>query len=135
MCPSDDSISPCKCNNIGESYGCLTLDCADQKLGDERISQILNYFLPAEEKLSEIILCNNNLSKIPDEIRQFNYFSRVDLRFNQIRKIGSGAFKFPDKVNKSVKLYLSSNQINEIESGAFQGIISCSKKCFDLFKL
>ena len=98
------------------------LDCKDQGLHDHGISRILTSFLPVQDKLKKIILSNNRLTKVPNEIRQFNHITRVDLRFNQIRWIESGAFKFSDiEVEEFGLVDLGDNQINHIEANAFQG--------------
>ena len=74
-----------------------------------------------EHLLRRIILSGNSLTEVPEEIRQFSQLSYVDLQHNQIRSIGSGAFKFPDRVEQPGELDLSYNQIANISSGAFQG--------------
>ena len=110
-------ISPCTCRNSAIQNKGLTLDCKNQGLEGGIISRVLNHFLPVEEKLRKIILNNNRLNKVPDEIRQFNHLRYVDLRFNQIRNIESGA------INKVMyRVDLDHNQIYHIESGAFKGL-------------
>ena len=69
--------------------------------------------------MRKIILSNNRLTKVPNEIRQLNHLFFVDLRFNEIGDIESGAFKFPD--NKFGSVDLGNNQIYRIEADAFQG--------------
>ena len=71
-CPKNELISPCTCHRSRKTES-LTLNCKDQRLGDAKISQILNAFLPLEEKL-----------KVPNEIRQFNHLSKIDLQLNKI---------------------------------------------------
>ena len=73
--------------------------------------------------MGKIILSRNNLTEVPEEIRQFSQLSFVDLQHNQIRSIGSGAFKFPDRVEKPGELDLSYNEISNISSGAFRGTL------------
>jgi len=119
-CPLSKSITPCTCRGSGENGG-LTLDCNSQVLGDDNISRILSTFLPFEEKLGRIHLSNNSLSKVPEEINQFTHLAYVELMWNRIRSIKSGAFKFPDKVVKPGYVDLGYNQISLIENGAFQG--------------
>ena len=119
-CPLSKSITPCTCRGSEENGG-LTLDCNNQVLGDDNISRILSTFLPSEEKLGQILLSNNSLSKVPEEISQFTHLAYVELLVNRIRSIKSGAFKFPDKVVKPGYVDLGYNQISLIENGAFQG--------------
>jgi hypothetical protein len=90
-------------------------------LGDDKISQILNIFLQDEDRLGKILLRNTILSKVPEEIGQFTRLAFVDLQFNQIRSIKSGAFKFPDIVKEPGSVDLGYNQIGLIEDNAFQG--------------
>ena len=119
-CPSGKYISPCKCSGNGEIGG-LELDCTDRPLGDDKISQILNIFLQDEDRLGKILLRNTGLSKVPEEIGQFTRLAFVDLQFNKIRSIKSGAFKFPDIVKEPGSVDLGYNQIGLIEDNAFQG--------------
>ena len=122
LCPAGRLILPCTCQGKGGNDGSLILNCGNYKLGDANLSRILNYFLPMKNKLGRLNLNYNNLTKVPDEIRQFDHIYSVDLDVNQIRLIESGAFKFPDKVNeKGSSLSLQYNPIDRIEPGAFQG--------------
>jgi Leucine-rich repeat (LRR) protein len=103
-------------------------------MGDAITSQILNFLLQTiptaidvdvgihQHFIGQLILSNNSLSKVPDEIRQFNHLSFVDLRFNHIRSVASGSFKFPmNNVKIPGKVDLSFNRIKTVEQGAFQG--------------
>ena len=119
-CPSGKSRSPCICRGNGEIGG-LELDCTNRPLGDDKISQILNIFLQDEDRLGKILLRNTSLSQVPEEIGQFTSLAFVDLSFNQIRSIKSGAFKFPDIVKEPGSVDLGYNQIGLIEDNAFQG--------------
>ena len=69
-------------------------------------------------------LSDNQLTQIPNEIRYFDYLQIVDLDFNKILSIKSGAFNFTSRLRY---LYLNGNptghKINYIEPGAFVGKI------------
>lgn len=101
----------------------MKLDCTHKGLGHVKISQILKTFLLLrDKKLKQIILINNRLvNGVPDEISLFDELSMVDLQWNQMRTIESGAFKFPDRVEKPGFIDLGFNQITHIKGGAFQG--------------
>lgn len=109
---------PCKCDGSGRENESLTFDCQGQMLGDYNTSRILGYLIPVQEKLAKIILSGNNLTKVPDEIRQFNHLEFVDLKFNPIRYIEAGAFKFP---SKGEPCSVESKEITVINCGPFQG--------------
>lgn len=96
-------------------------------MGDAIISRILNLLLQTcvDDRginlVEQLHLSNNSLTKVPDEIRQFNDLSLVDLRFNHIRSVASGSFKFPLIVRVPGKVDLGFNRIKIVERGAFQG--------------
>ena len=96
-------------------------------MGDSVISQILNLLLQTavdergDNLIRQLILSNNSLSKVPDEIRFFHNLSLVDLRFNHIRSVASGSFKFPHQVQIPGKVDLGFNRIKIVEQEAFQG--------------
>lgn len=129
-CPPVEDFKPCSCESIGVSNRSLKLDCTNRQLGHDRISQILQNCLllqnKTSRKLGQIILIGNRLvNGVPDEIRLFDELSIVDLQWNQIRIIESGAFKFPDKVVEPGFVDLGFNQITHIMGGAFQGNFKC----------
>ena len=130
-CPTSDMIAPCKCIDPSVSnkqtiiYSGLLITCKDQLMGDVNVSQLLNFFLVAmggDQLIGQLILSNTSLSRVPDEIRFFNNLNYVDLRYNKITIVPSGAFKFPtDRVIAPGKIDLAFNRIKNIERGAFQG--------------
>ena len=105
----------------------LIINCKDEMMGDPVISQILNLLLQTavddrgDNLIGQLILSNNSLSKVPDEIRLFHNLTLVDLRFNNIRSVASGSFKFPRQVRIPGKVDLGFNRIKNVEKGAFQG--------------
>ena len=138
-CPPEEDFKPCSCQSIGVSKGSLKLDCTNKGLGHVRISQILQNFLllqnKTSRKLGQIILIGNRLvNGVPDEIRLFDELSMVDLQWNQIRIIESGAFKFPDKVVEPGFVDLGFNQITHIMGGAFQGNFKCYSQISSFIK-
>ena len=126
-CPPVEDFRPCSCEDhhggAVKANGSLKLNCNNKQLGNAKISLILNSFLRLRgQKLRKIYLNNNSLvNGVPDEIRLFDELSSVDLRWNPIRIIESGAFKFPDRVADPGLVDLSFNQITHIKDDAFQG--------------
>lgn len=78
---------------------------------------------------SVLFLNNNNLTKVPEEIRLFKDIVNVDLSFNQIGSVPTGSFDlsplFPSNTQR--ELNLNYNPLDSIESGAFQGLIELIK--------
>jgi Leucine-rich repeat (LRR) protein len=75
---------------------------------------------PNVSALGKVSLSHNRLTRIPAQIRRFPQLDHIDLDYNNISFIHSGAFKFTKTLQK---LSLKSNLLKEIEAGAFQGIV------------
>jgi len=101
-------------------------------LDDSQISNILKAILlsdTAENPIASLNFTNNKITKVPLEIRQFRALATIDLSGNQITTVASGSFNLNPNVFKQSRavgtglISLSSNPLNSIESGAFQGVI------------
>lgn len=111
---------PCNCSS-GNGDGTGVLDCSDTNLNDDLASHILDLFITPESisLLYRINLENNQLTLVPSQIPIFPQLIYVDLSFNQITMIQTGAFDFSKTVDQ---LILSNNIIRTIEADAFLGI-------------
>ena len=123
VCPNFADFAPCYCVDNGDGQS-IYLDCSNQNLNDTATSPILNSFLlsPGVDPVVEMNLSDNQITQIPNEIHDFGSLQIVDLDFNQIQYIKSGAFNFTSRLRY---LYLNGNpngnKINYIEPGAFLG--------------
>ena len=127
-CPS--GIEPCNCK-YSEDGVTISISCDGVSLDDSQISNILKAILLSdteENPITSLNFTNNKLTKVPVEIRQFRALATVDLSGNQITTVASGSFNLKPNVFKQSRaagtgfISLSSNPLNSIESGAFQGI-------------
>ena len=90
-------------------------------MGDTRISEILNSFLPvniSSSPLTRLDLSGNQLTSIPSQLKKFDRLKYVDLNRNGIQQIPSGAFNF---TAKSISLLINNNNLTTIAPDAFQG--------------
>ena len=120
-CPSQAAVSPCTCH-VCPSDGDqdLWLYCDNDQLDDVNASRILSAFISTSSKfvspLREIFFFNNNLTRVPDEVRLFNNLDSITLGNNPIQSIESGSFNLTRKLN-----YLAmGNSVNNIRPGAFR---------------
>ena len=121
QCPPEDSYSPCKCRGDAFDDTTLLLDCDDQFLDDQRVSEILNVFLndPDANPLRALRLEFNLLTRIPDEIKLFPNLEEVYLFSNDIETIAAGSMSF----TALEKIIGVGYKVKTIEPGAFVGII------------
>lgn len=70
FCPSDELITPCECKENENILGTLHLVCADKKLDDSKIDQILDTFLktPGVSPLTLVSLKSNQLTRVPQKL-------------------------------------------------------------------
>ena len=112
----------CRCDDQTADGSYPYLECWNKGLSDRTVSQYLNAFLfkqPNITALKRLQLGNNKLTRVPDEIKMFIELEYVDLRYNSIHTIHSGAFHFTSILKW---LYLQYNQLSSIDPGAFQGM-------------
>lgn len=109
---------PCACPIYENNYA--QLDCLSTGLGDLRTNNILDLFLGSIDAndLKSLNLPRNKLSKIPAKMSMFPRLENVDLKFNNINSIPTGAFNFTATLRH---LDLQHNNIEQIEPAAFQG--------------
>ena len=122
VCPLAAVIEPCRCESLQywNEEDKILLNCNGLNLGDEKISRILDQFIstPGLSPFKELLLTNNNLTRIPHQIRHFTELNRVYLDYNEIGSIKKGFFN----LNNPNRLSMTYNKINYIEPGAFSGI-------------
>ena len=126
--------SACHCEGL-QSHGINTndtteiavrLSCVNGTLGDEETSKMSkavllssgNHTVSIGNMLTTIQLDKMQLNRIPDSLPLFTRLENVYIRNNNIQSIGSGAFNFATRLRR---LDISSNGLNHIEPGAFQG--------------
>ena len=115
-------VLPCKCTPNYDSDGALVgLNCRNSSLTDSSMNEILDALLakPNVTSLSHLHLSENNLTRIPDQVKLFTQLKSVDLSANQIVAIQSGAFV---SHQQQMMIFLNGNQISRIEPEAFQGL-------------
>ena len=115
QCPTEELYSPCKCHDDVFDDLSLLLDCDQQSIDDQQMSEILNVFLiyPLRALRAEY----NRLTKIPDEIKLFPKLQELYLYENDIQIITAGSLTF-NSVEKIVGL---GTRVHTIEPGAFVG--------------
>jgi hypothetical protein len=120
VCPNPSDYSPCECNDRGDET--VILNCRGRQLNDSKVSDILDSFIstPGVSPLASLNLWQNKLTRGPKQVKLFNRLEHLDLEGNQIRTVESGAFKS----NQLLSVFLSDNQLVDIEPGAFEGVIS-----------
>ena len=128
MCPKASDYQPCACDKIiaGINPNTLRLSCGSKNLTDSRLSDILDAFVSSPEisLLSHLNLADNQLTRIPNQVKLLDRLYVIHLENNLIRTIRSGDFKSTRQGSSSqdrLNVYLSDNRINEIEPNAFQG--------------
>jgi Leucine-rich repeat (LRR) protein len=122
VCPPPADITPCHCEEYSGTAADgirLSLDCSNQFLADSKVSSMLDSFLrPGISPLGKIDLTLNRLTTVPDQIRQFPKLDFVSLFNNEILSIQPNSFNFLTTLKW---LYIDSNKLETIASGAFQG--------------
>ena len=118
-CPPAAAYEPCDCSEASSKPGTVILTC--DNLNDSKVSDILDAFLttPGVSPLGDLNLSNNQLTRVPSQIKLFDKLEWVDLLINSITSIESGAFNFPNAANPIRYLHLDDNQLTTIASGTF----------------
>lgn len=115
-------VLPCKCTPNYDSDGALVgLNCRNSSLTDSSMNEILDALLakPNATSLSHLHLSENNLTRVPDQVKRFTQLKSVDLSDNRIVTIQSGTFV---SHQQQMMIFLNGNQISRIEPEAFQGL-------------
>ena len=116
--PNPDDYAPCVCLDGRDGLN-LYVECSNHNLDDAKISSILNSFLaPGMSPLGALILTNNQLTKIPDQLKQFNQLTYVDLDKNKIPSLAAGALSLTAKIGT---INVGFNQLITIAPGTFVG--------------
>lgn len=100
----------------------IQLNCNERHLGDANISRILDVFVFDIKILNPIKilnLANNDLTRIPKQIRHFTRLKQLNLNFNHIQSLPPRALNLTTSFEV---LGLKSNGMRTIEPGAFDGI-------------
>ena len=123
ICPPAADYAPCLCGENRGRPGTVYLYCYNQNLTDSQMSGILDAFLttPGVSPLGYLSMWQNQLTRVPTQIKSFNQLDAVYIYENSIASIGSGAFNFPDAANPVRDLSLYYNQLTTIAPGAFRG--------------
>ena len=120
VCPNPNNYAPCECNDRGDET--VILNCRGKMLDDSRVSEILDAFIstPGVSPLTSLNLWQNQLTRVPLQVKLLNQLEHLDLESNKITTVKSGAFKS----NQLLSVFLSDNQLTSIDPGAFQGEIN-----------
>ena len=125
QCPPQEAYSPCLCDLSFYDDGAILLNCNRQYIGDQKMSEILDYFLSdlgLNYSLRSLDLQYNFLTKIPDQITFLPQLQEIDLYANDIQEITTGSLT----LNSAETIVLMFGpKIKTIEPGAFAtGIVS-----------
>ena len=124
--PNYDNYAPCYCYDYEDQGQFLGLYCSNLNLNNTQMERILSAFTNSSSPISPLIhidLTQNQLTTIPARLAELSELNFVDLRFNRIHSIESkNAFIAPSNTNE-LQLILQGNDVNIIETGAFQGPI------------
>ena len=114
-CPN----TQCACIDYGD--GTIYINCASLSLTDSSASTILNAFLAnGISPVSYLYIPSNQLTKVPDQVRQFTRLIGAEMPGNKITTLQANSFNFNGKF---ARIYLPLNTLNSISAGAFQGIL------------
>ena len=121
VCPSANVILPCTCSQY--TTNTTQLDCNSLNLIDSQASEILDAYLssPGVSPVGQLYLSNNNLTRVPVQVKSFTQLEYAILDYNSITSIESGAFNASDAANPLRYLFLDGNQLTKIAPGAFKG--------------
>ena len=127
--------SPCTCESavFFSSYDLsLTrgyiINCGGKMLTDMKIRDILENLAVNQSEaafttyLYQLDLSNNRLTKVPEKLRHFRNLQTIKLDSNAIRSLSSGDFDFINSTEQAREISLTTNYLQTIEQGAFQGI-------------
>ena len=104
ICPNEFIYSPCNC--FARDDGLTSqLDCSNRNLDDAMIEEILDafHFVAAGRLLGRLDLQNNNLTRVPEQIKLFKLLDKLDLEDNKITFINPGSFNFSQSIFQSYK--------------------------------
>ena len=121
QCPPEESYSPCNCYDNDFDDGALKIDCDSRDLDDQKASDILDNIianLGSSSPLRALRMENNQLTKVPDQIKLLPALQQLYLYQNDIEVITAGSLTF-DSAEDLVGL---GTKIKTIEPGAFVGI-------------
>ena len=101
-CPPTELIFPCSCEVYGPETGnSLWVDCASRHLDDDEMSRILDAFVKHSDpgRFRLLHLRDNQLSRVPQQVRSFSQLTRVNLGNNKIQTIKSDDFNLVSKAD------------------------------------
>ena len=121
QCP-EVSIAPCTCEPTATTDGSaptmLTVSCANQKLDDPTIADVIVRVAPTTP-LDTLNLRNNSITFVPKGLAQYTRLVDLVVSFNAITKINLDDLNLPAPV---VNLDLSFNTITAIANSSLPGI-------------
>ena len=121
QCP-EVSIAPCTCGPTATTDGSaptmLTVSCANQKLDDPTIADVIVRVAPTTP-LDTLNLRNNSITFVPKGLAQYTRLVDLVVSFNAITKINLDDLNLPAPV---VNLDLSFNTITAIANSSLPGI-------------
>ena len=136
VCPPAADYAPCQCSDYFLKPGKILLTCKILKLGDSKISDILDAFLktPGVSPVGCLELSSNQLTRVPSQMKLFDQLEWVELYNNNITFIESGAFNFPNASDPLQYLDLTYNKMTTIAPGTFTGQSAESESSFYVLK-
>ena len=123
-CPSPPaSYAPCDCTEFPDDSQYLTLDCSYKHLGDSRVSKILDAFVngsaPGGNRLTRLYLAENQLTRVPKQIKFLTQLRRLFISHNNIASVETGVFNFTSSL-RFFDLYNNNVSSLTIAPGAFK---------------
>ena len=110
----------CDCSDSGDGTIWLKNCGGDEKLGDAKTSELLQWFITNSDisPLRWLNLAYNQLTRIPKELSQLKHLKSVYFHHNAIRTLKANDLNFSQTIEE---IYLTDNSLINIEPGAFNG--------------
>ena len=132
--PSLTSLSLYSCQGLNDwtefprplVAGLTTFDAGSSRLTDSIALRILNWVVASSNStLTTLYMDTNELVQVPSRISSFRVLTYVDLSYNAIQVLRTGALSFTAPVDR---LLLNGNDISYVQPDAFQGLGNFYKK-------
>jgi len=89
-------------------------------MNDDVMDVVMNWAVQSFA-VNSLYIYSNNLKRIPNQLEFFGQMATLDISYNYFHRIPSRSLKFTSDILESIDL--SNCGVQEIEAGAFEGII------------